>query len=153
MRRMVRVGRKGKRTVGAGPWQRSAAEAALASLDSRVQLIQALIPLGLEAVNELLQQEVTTLAGARYQRGGGLPGYARWGVQDGSVYLADQKVAVSVPRVRDMRRDQEVPLTTYQGLRQPRRAEAAQAELPAVEAEIAKLEREEAALRERMVQS
>jgi len=74
---------------------------------SRVQLIQALIPLGLEAVNELLQQEVTTLAGARYQRGGGLPGYARWGVQDGSVYLADQKVAVSVPRVRDMRRDQD----------------------------------------------
>jgi len=65
MRSIVRVGRKGKRTAGAGPWQRPAAEAALASLDSRVQLIQALIPLGLEAVNELLQQEFTTLAGAR----------------------------------------------------------------------------------------
>jgi len=94
-------------------------------LDSRVELIQALIPLGLEAVRELLQQEVTALAGTRYQRGGGVPGYGRWGSQPGSVYLADQKVGVNVPRVRDVRRDQEVPLTTYQNLRQPRRAEEA----------------------------
>jgi hypothetical protein len=102
-----------------------AVEAELNALDSRVELIQALIPLGLEAVQELLAQEVTALAGARYQRGGGVPGYARWGGQDGSVYLADQKVAVRVPRVRDVRRDQEVPLSTYQGLRKPRRAEEA----------------------------
>jgi transposase-like protein len=101
------------------------AEAELSALDSRVELIQALIPLGLEAVNELLQQEVTALAGPRFQRHGGVAGYDRWGRQPGSVYLADQKVAVSVPRVRDVRRDQEVPLTTYQNLRQPRRAEEA----------------------------
>jgi transposase-like protein len=88
-----------------------------------VELIQALIPLGLEAVNELLQQEVTALAGARYQRRGGVLGFDRWGSQPGSVYLADQKVAATVPRVRDVRRDQEVPLSTYQALRQPRRAE------------------------------
>jgi len=37
----------------------------LLELDSRVELIQALIPLGLEAVNDLLQQEVTALAGQR----------------------------------------------------------------------------------------
>jgi hypothetical protein len=73
----------------------------------------------------LLQQEVTALAGERYRHGSGQPGYARWGQQSGSVYLADQKVAVTVPRVRDVRRDQEVPLTTYQSLRQPRRAEEA----------------------------
>ena len=95
------------------------------ALDSRVELIQALIPLGLEPVQGLLAQEVTALARARYQRGGGVLGYARWGAQDGSVYLADQKVAVSVPRVRDVRRAQEVPLTTHQSLRQPRRAEEA----------------------------
>jgi transposase-like protein len=101
------------------------AEAAFNAPDSRVELIQALIPLGLEAVNELLQQEVTALAGQRYRHGDGQPGYARWGQQPGSVYLADQKVAVRVPRVRDVRRDQEVPLSTYQGLRRPRRAEEA----------------------------
>jgi hypothetical protein len=32
-------------------------------------------------------------------------------------------VALIVPRVRDVRRNREVPLTTYQHLRQPRRAE------------------------------
>lgn len=121
MRSVVRIGKAGKRTGPAG----SGGAAELSTLDARVELIQALIPLGLEAVQALLEQEVTALAGARYQRGGGVPGYARWGAHDGSVYLTDQKVAVRVPRVRDVRRDQEVPLTTYQGLRQPRRAEEA----------------------------
>jgi len=121
MKSIVRIGGVGKPGGPTTPM----AEAELSRLDARVELIQALIPLGLEAVQELLAQEVTALAGGRYQRGRGVPGYARWGGQDGSVYLADQKVAVRVPRVRDVRRDQEVPLTTYQGLRQPRRAEEA----------------------------
>jgi transposase-like protein len=112
----------GKPSGGRGP---VSAAAELVALDSRVEIIQALIPLGLEAVQELLQQEVTALAGARYRHGSGQPGYARWGRQSGSVYLADQKVAVRVPRVRDVRGDQEVPLATYQSLRQPRRAEEA----------------------------
>jgi putative transposase len=121
MKSIVRIGKSGKRSAQAA----GEAEAELNALDSRVELIQALIPLGLEAVRELLQQEVTTLAGPRFQRSGGVAGYDRWGRQPGSVYLADQKVAVTVPRVRDVRRDQEVPLTTYQSLRQPRRAEEA----------------------------
>jgi transposase-like protein len=94
-------------------------------LDTRVELIQALIPIGLEAVNEVLQREVCQLAGERYSREGGVPGYARWGGQRGSVYLTDQKVAVAVPRVRDRRRGQEVPLSAYQALQDPRRAEDA----------------------------
>jgi len=121
MRSIVRIGGAGKGTGGRG----TGAVAEPNRLDARVELIQALIPVGLEAVQELLQQEVTALAGARYQRGGGVRGYARWGGQDGSVYLADQKVAIRVPRVRDVPHDQEVPLTTYQGLRQPQRAEEA----------------------------
>jgi putative transposase len=121
MKSIVRIGGPGKRSRPAAV----APGAELNALDTRVELIQALIPLGLEAVQELLQQEVTALAGARYQRGGGVPGYGRWGSQPGSVYLADQKVAVTVPRVRNVRRDQEVPLTSYQSLRQPRRAEEA----------------------------
>ncbi len=97
----------------------------LQELDVRVELIQALIPIGLEAVNEVLKQEVSQLAGERYRREGGVPGYARWGGQRGSVYLADQKVAIAVPRVRDRRRGQEVPLSAYQALQDPRRAEDA----------------------------
>jgi len=60
-------------------------------------LIHALNPLGLRAVEEALQHEVVALAGARYARGGGQPGLARWGAQPGSVYLADQKVPVTAP--------------------------------------------------------
>jgi len=124
MRTMVRIaGRcKGK---SKGQASRPEAGAELLTLDSRVELIQALIPLGLEAVNDVLQQEVTALVGERYSRHGGCRGLVRWGRQGGSVYLADQKVAVTVPRVRDTRVEQEVALATYQGLRQPGRAEAA----------------------------
>jgi transposase-like protein len=88
-------------------------------------MIQALIPLGLKAVQELLQEEVVRLAGERYSREGGVPGYARWGQQQGSVYLADQKLTVPVPRVRNTRCDQEVPLSTYAGLQDARRADDA----------------------------
>lgn len=89
-------------------------------LDAKLALIQALIPLGLQAVGDLLAEEVTQLAGPRYARTGGQPGLVRWSQQQGSVYLADQKLPLPVPRVRDLARNTEVPLTTYQQLREPR---------------------------------
>jgi len=128
MKSIVRVRGRGKRRGRKGAAEAEpikAPESIAASLDGRVELIQALIPLGLEAVGDVLQQEITTLVGPRYQRSGGQPGYARWGSQRGSVYLADHKVGIEVPRVRDRGRDQEVPLATYQMLREPRRAEEA----------------------------
>lgn len=94
---------------------------AVDDLNPRVAVIQALIPLGLQAVGDLLQDEVARLAGPRYARTGGQPGLVRWSAQEGSVYLLDQKLPVPVPRVRDLRRNQEVPLQTYQRLREPRR--------------------------------
>jgi len=124
MRTIVRIADKCKGGLK-GPASLPEARAERLALDSRVELIQALIPLGLEAVNDLLQQEVTALVGERYSRHEARRGLVRWGRQGGSVYLADQKVAVTVPRVRDRRVEQEVPLGTYQGLRQPHRAEEA----------------------------
>ena len=125
MKTMVGIAGKCKRGSKSRSSQLAGRGSELLELDSRVELIQALIPLGLEAVNDLLQQEVTALAGQRYARGDGQAGHVRWGRQGGSVYLADQKVMVSVPRVRDRLGGQEVPLGTYQALRQPRRAEEA----------------------------
>ena len=120
MKSVVRIGanRKGRRQDfdQAVPVDRP-------QIDARAELIQALIPIGLEVVNELLQQEVVSLVGARYSRGEG--DYVRWGRQQGSVYLGDQKVAVTVPRVRNLRRGQEVPLASYQALGRPKRAEEA----------------------------
>ena len=55
-----------------------------------VAMIQALIPLGLQAVEDALQQEVLALAGPRYAHADGRPAIARWGAQAGSVFLADQ---------------------------------------------------------------
>jgi len=94
-------------------------------LDPKLALIQALIPLGLLAVAEAFQQEVMTLAGERYCRTGGLPGVVRWSQQRGSIYLADQKVAVHYRRLRDRAKNQEIPLRTYQQLQQPHAADSA----------------------------
>jgi len=38
----------------------------IANVETRVALIQALIPIALQSVNELLQQEVEELVGPRY---------------------------------------------------------------------------------------
>lgn len=81
--------------------------------EGRVSLIQALLPLGLLAVEDLLQEEVEGLVGERYGREGD---YARWGSNPGSVFLGDQKVGVRVPRVRDVGRNKEIPLQGYQDL-------------------------------------
>jgi putative transposase len=91
-------------------------------VDTRVSMIQALIPLGLKAVHEELQQAVAALAGKRHQHDG-LPGHVRWGSQAGSVYLGDQKVGVMVPRVRDRVRNQEVPLDVYHQLQDSRQTD------------------------------
>ena len=87
---------------------------------TRMALIQALIPVALEKVEEELQADVARLAGERYVREGRLPGHVRWTPQRGSIYLADQKIPIEVPRVRDRLRNQEVPLPTYARLQAPR---------------------------------
>lgn len=118
MKRVARkcVGRKREVEVG------MVADAA-ADLDARVEMIQALIPLGLEALGEGLQRAVEELAGPRYQRGSQDRQFYRWGSERGSVYMADQKVPVRVPRVRDVHRNQEVRLPMYERLQEPRGAD------------------------------
>lgn len=117
MKRVERKARRGKTPVPAG------APAAIEELDARVEMIQALIPVGLQAVEEELQRAVTELAGPRYQRGPADRRYYRWGGEVGSVYLADQKVPVRVPRVRDVHANAEVRLPAYARLQEPRGAD------------------------------
>ena len=87
-------------------------------------MIQALIPLGLRAVEDALIAEVTALAGPRYAHDDEHGEVARWGKQRGSIYLADQKLPIIVPRVRDRREGREVPLATYAQLQEPRAQDA-----------------------------
>lgn len=88
------------------------------TVDSKAQLIQMLIPLGLEAVGAMLKNEVQALAGERHSRQGRA---SRWGRQPGSVYLGDEKFRMEVPRLRDTNKDEEIPLQSYQSLSSPRR--------------------------------
>ena len=121
MSSVVRIQRQGKVKNVAPP--ALATVPAAAEVDATVALIQALIPLGLQAVGDALEAEVTALAGERYRRTGGQPGLVRWGQQPGSVYLLDQKLPIAYPRVRDRVHKQEVPLPTYGRLREPRAAD------------------------------
>lgn len=84
--------------------------------ESRLAMIQMLIPLGLREVERELQAEVKGLVGERYTRGGEC---TRWGRNDGSVFLGDQKVAIGVPRVRHKALNQEVSLGGYERLQSP----------------------------------
>ena len=117
MRKVLRIGGKGK--VKLGREEREATN----DIRTKVAIIQDLIPLGLAAVADVLAQEVEELAGNRYSREGGKPGHCRWGSQRGSVYLADQKLPISRPRVRNRIERQEVSLSGYALLQQPRRAD------------------------------
>lgn len=78
-------------------------------VDSRMELIEQLIPLGLMKVQEELQEEVRSLAGEKYSRGRNV----RYGVNPGSVVLGGQRVGLDVPRVRDKARMKELPLKNY----------------------------------------
>ena len=93
--------------------------------DSEVSLIQAFIPLGIMAVEELLYKEVEALAGPPHHRKakGDFPGY-RWGSNPGSVFFGDNKVKVKVPRVRDRKTDTEIPLGSYQALQDKQKIRA-----------------------------
>ena len=108
-----------KRTVSIGRVVPEAVEQ-VADLNGRIEAIQWLISLGLEAVSEELQRAVIELAGPRSERKESDQPLRRWGSQPGSVYLGDQKLPVEVPRVRDVDSDTEVPLRAYQALQTPR---------------------------------
>ena len=120
-----------KRTVRQNVAKRKASEPAreppapmpgfdLSTVNTQVTLLQALIPIALDRVGELLAAEVASLAGPRYGREEGPRSRVRWGQQRGSVFLGHQKVGIAVPRVRDRETNREVPLTTYAALQQPR---------------------------------
>ena len=62
-----------------------------------------MVPLGLMHVEEMLDDEVTALAGARYARKDASIGGRRHGSNPGTVGLAGQRVPIRVPRIRRVR--------------------------------------------------
>ena len=107
--------RKKVRKLGAIDIIRREAYADL-ELDAKVELIRALVPLGLLHVQELLDQEVTVLAGARYARKDESVEGRRHGSNPGTVGLAGQRVPIRVPRLRHIA-GSEIPLRSYEAMR------------------------------------
>ena len=85
-------------------------------VDTRLDLIRALIPIGLSYVAAELEQEIVNLAGVRHSRkaDGNTP--RRHGTNPGSVKLAGQTIPIRVPRLRCP--DGEVSLASYENLHQ-----------------------------------
>jgi len=118
MKKVLQLRGKGKVRRAKAVETRDLQEYGAMELDSRLALIQELIPLGLMHVKDELQKDLIELAGHKYKRDG-MPGYDRWGKQPGSIYIQEQRIPIMVPRVRDTKRNLEVPLRTYEGLQSP----------------------------------
>lgn len=108
---------RGKKKRVKGPVeQMTNEEIAALEMDSRLELICSLIPLGLMYVAGELQREVSSLAGERYARKKEQGSVYRYGSNPGTVELMGQKVPIRVPRIRD--ESGEVPLESYEKMHQ-----------------------------------
>ena len=115
---MKRVAKKGERINRLMEVQEMSEEQL--HFEEDMATIQSLIGLGMKAATERIQKEFTALVGKAYQRG---KPAGPWGSNPGSIYLGDQKVRVTVPRARNPRTGQEIPLVSYERLQSPRMIE------------------------------
>ena len=118
MSRMPRLARGGKRSRKSKrlgePEVLSREEYEGMELDSRLELIRSLVPMGLMAVYQELDREVVSLAGVRHSRKSAGPKHYRHGTNPGTVRLLGQRVPIEVPRVRGP--EGEVRLESYDNL-------------------------------------
>ena len=127
--RSVRKRKKGRRLGAVDVIDRE--EYAELEVDAKVELIRALVPLGLMHIEELLDEEVTALAGERYARKAPSVGGRRHGSNPGTVGLAGQRVPIRVPRIRHVTQ-REIPLRSYEALHDESRRQRPVAEARAV---------------------
>jgi len=103
MRSIAETKRRSKKTKRLGPVRVIRPEQYAAfDVNSKLECIQALIPLGLMRIQELLEDEVCALAGARYERKASRRLGYRHGSNPGSVRLAGQRHPLPIPRVQSV---------------------------------------------------
>lgn len=86
-------------------------------VNTKVEVIRSLVPLGLMHAYELLEAEVEALVGPWYSRKEPSAQGTRYGSNPGSLRMAGQRVPIRVPRVRGRRG--ELPLRSYSALKGP----------------------------------
>ncbi|NBB87923.1 MAG: hypothetical protein GVY12_17110 [Bacteroidetes bacterium] len=88
-------------------------------IDVKLQLLQHYAEMARLLATEIMNEEVETLAGARYSRQKPHGGrYRRWGCNPGSICVDGERVPVDVPRVRDRIEETERPLQSYQAMKE-----------------------------------
>ena len=115
---IVKFGAKGKVKRAKAVEVQKLQEYGALAIDAKAALIQELVPLGLMHIVAVIEEEVVKLAGEKYQRNG-IAGYDRWGKQQGSVFIQDQRIPIMYQRVRNGRTNKEVPLTSYELFQKP----------------------------------
>lgn len=86
-------------------------------IETQHLLISALLPENVKAFLSQCEQEVERLCGGRHEHSTERRRY-RWGSAKGSIILANQRVALEVPRVRN-KGGEEVRLDTYEEFQNP----------------------------------
>ena len=85
-------------------------------ISSQHEIISMMLPPAVKAFFAELEAEVEALCGKRHSRG---TSAQRWATQHGSIQLANQRVAIEKPRVRDAKSNREIPLYTYARFQDP----------------------------------
>ena len=86
-------------------------------IDSQQMLLSLLLSVGVKEFYRRLESEAEILCGSRYSCQGK---YTRWGMQNNSIYLGGQKVAIKRQRMRDDGSRREVVPEIYQRFQDPR---------------------------------
>lgn len=88
-------------------------------IESEFLLISTLLPENVKAFLRQCEQEVDQLCGKRYSHSKDRGNY-RWGSGEGSIVMANQRIALEVPRVRKAKGGGEVRLESYEQFQDPR---------------------------------
>ena len=87
-------------------------------IDSEHLLISHFLPASIKAFFGQLEKEVEGLCGSRYQHSD--HSASRWGKQNGSIVLGNQKIAIEKPRLRDTETKKEVEIPFYEKFQSPK---------------------------------
>lgn len=97
---------------------KSLSELIESDLETKLAVLKHHLEVSCLLVNEILSEEVKSLAGERYSRDKPYCGrYSRWGTNPGSLRIGEEKVRIDVPRVFDSESGKNVSLSSYEKLR------------------------------------
>ena len=99
------------------PTARTLREVLDGSINTKLRLIQHHAKMARLLAEEVLDEEVASLAGERYSRKEDGNPFRRWGSNSGSIRIDGEKIPIDVPRVRDTDAEEERSLESYQAMK------------------------------------